>query len=73
MAKRILSYPFHLLSIAAGAAAAAVVLWKIAPSGAHPTAYLAGLFALASSVDLARRLGLEPADGPAARENRKAR
>ena len=65
---KVLKYPFHLLAILAGAAAVAVVLWRVEPSGAHVAAYMGGLMALLAAVDLARRLGLEPRDDPARRD-----
>ncbi|MBU1385211.1 MAG: hypothetical protein KKG14_06450 [Alphaproteobacteria bacterium] len=65
---KVLKYPFHLLAILTGAAAVAVVLWQVEPSGAHFAAYAGGLFALLAAVDLARRLGLEPKDDPARRD-----
>ena len=70
---RLLKYPFHLLAIVAGAAAVAVVLWRVEPSGMHFAAYMGGLIAILAAVDLARRLGLEPTDDPAAPHNRKTR
>jgi len=72
MARQILRHPLHLLAIAAGVAVVAVVLWRVEPSGAHVAAYGGGLLALLFAVDLARRLGLEPKDDPAAPQNRKA-
>jgi hypothetical protein len=69
----VLRYPFHLLAILAGAAAVAVVLWRVEPSGEHFAAQLGGLCAMLAAVDLARRLGLEPKDDPAAPHNRKTR
>ncbi|MBX9615896.1 MAG: hypothetical protein K2X25_09905 [Caulobacteraceae bacterium] len=69
----VLRYPFHLLAIVAGATAVAVVLWRVESSGAHFATYTGGLFALLAAVDLARRLGLEPKDDPAALHNRKTR
>jgi hypothetical protein len=69
----VLRYPFHLLAIMAGAAAVAIVLWRVEPSGEHFAAYLGGLAAMLAAVDLARRLGLEPKDDPAAPHNRKTR
>ena len=68
---KIFKYPMHLLAIVAGAAAVAVVLWRIEPSGAHFAAYLGGLMALLAAVALARRLGLEPSDDPARRDHRE--
>ncbi len=69
-----LNYPFHLLAIVAGAAAVAVVLWFVEPSGImHFAAYAGGLVALLSAVDLARKLGLEPKDDPARRDRKEAR
>ena len=63
-------YPWHLVAIAAGMAAVVVVLWKIDPSGQHFAAYVGLLIAMLASVDLARRLGLEPPDDPARPKNR---
>ena len=68
---RALRYPLHLVAIAAGAAAIAIVLWRVEPSGAHFAAYGGGLVALLAAVDLARRLGLEPKDDPARPGHRK--
>ncbi len=62
---KILKHPFHMLAIAAGAISIAVVLWKVEPTGRHVVAYVGGLMALWAAVDLARRLGLEPAGDPA--------
>lgn len=62
---KILKHPFHLLLIAVGAISIAVVLWRVEPTGQHVAAYVGGLVALWAAVDLARRLGLEPAGDPA--------
>jgi len=70
---RLLNFPFHLLAILAGAAAVAVVLWRIEPSGAHFAATTGGLVALLASVDLARRLGLEPKDDRARRDHKQVK
>jgi hypothetical protein len=63
-------YPFHLIAIAAGAAAVAVVLWKVDHSGQHFAAYTGAMVAMLAAVDLARRLGLEPKNDPARPKNR---
>jgi hypothetical protein len=68
---RAFSYPFHLIVIVAGAAAVAAVLWGVEPSGAHFASYGGGLVALLATVDLARKLGLEPKDDPARRDRRE--
>jgi len=65
---KVFNFPFHLLAILTGAAAVAVVLWRVEPSGAHFAAYAGGLVALLAAVDLARKLGLEPKDDPARRD-----
>jgi len=64
------AYPFHLLVIVAAAATVALILWGLAPSGAHFAAYAGGVGLLAA-VDLARRLGLEPKNDPARRDRRE--
>jgi hypothetical protein len=69
---KLFRYPFHLLAIVAGAAAVAVILWRVEPSGEHLVAYASGLVALLAAVDLARRLGFEPKDDPARRDRREA-
>ena len=69
---KVLKYPFHLLAIVAGAAAVAVVLWRVDASGANIAAYTGGLVALLAAVDLARRLGLEPKDDQARPDRREA-
>ncbi|NSX32689.1 hypothetical protein HTK96_04815 [Brevundimonas vesicularis] len=58
-------HPFHLIAIAAGAGAVAVVLWKVDHSGQHFAAYTGVMVAMLAAVDLARRLGLEPKNDPA--------
>lgn len=67
----VLRYPMHLIAIVSGMAAVAVVLWQVDPSGRHFAAYIGGFVALSAAVDLARRLGLEPKDDPAAPHNQK--
>jgi hypothetical protein len=67
----VLRYPLHLIAIVAGMAAVAVVLWQVDPSGRHFAAYVGGIVALAAAIDLARRLGLEPKDDPAAPNNQQ--
>ena len=66
-----LRYPLHLISIVAGMGAVAVVLWQVDPSGRHFAAYIGGFVALSAAVDLARRLGLEPKDDPAAPQSQQ--
>lgn len=67
---RLLAYPIHVLAIVTAAAAAAVILWGLEPSGAYFAASAGGI-ALLAAVDLARRLGLEPKDDPARRDRRE--
>ena len=66
---KLLAHPLHLIAIVAGAAAVAIVLWQVDPSGRHVAAYTGGLVSLTAAVDLARRLGLEPKNDPAAPHN----
>ncbi len=68
---KVLKHPFHLLAILAGAGAVAVVLWRVDPSGGHFAAYTGVMVAFLASVDLARRLGLEPKDDPAHPDRRE--
>ena len=68
----VLRYPFHLIAIVAGAAAVAMVLWRVDAAGAHIAAYTGGMVAFLSAIDLARRLGLEPKDDPVGRPRRGA-
>ncbi|WP_282009470.1 hypothetical protein [Brevundimonas aveniformis] len=62
-----LRHPLHLLAIAAGMVGFAVAYWT-----AKGDTLLVGALGLAfmSAIDLARRLGLEPPDDPAAPRNR---
>ncbi len=68
---KVFNFPFHLLAVVAGAAAVAIVLWRVEPSGAHFAAYAGSLVALLTAVDLARKLGLEPKDDPARPDRRE--
>ena len=66
--KRALAHPLHLIAILGGLIAFAVGFWTAQAD--HLLILPLGL-AFMSAVDLARRLGLEPRDDPAAPHNRK--
>ena len=62
-----LRHPLHLIAICAGLIGVAVTYW----TGQADSLVVAALgLAFLSAIDLARRLGLEPANDPAAPHNR---
>lgn len=65
--KGLRAHPLHLTAIVLGLAGCAVAYW----TGQGDSVVVAALgLAFVTAVDLARRLGLEPADDPAAPHNR---
>lgn len=68
-----LRHPLHLLAILCGVTSVAVLLWGFVSPSMEFVARMGGLVALVAAVDLARRLGLEPSNDPAAPHNRKVR
>ena len=67
MSRRVLEHPLHLAAIIAGLVGVAVAYW----TGQDDSLVVAALgLAFLSAVDLARRLGLEPPNDPAAPNNR---
>lgn len=62
-----LRHPLHLMAILAGLVGVAAAYWTAQDDGLVVAAL--GL-AFLSAIDLARRLGLEPANDPAAPHNR---
>ena len=66
-----LNHPLHLTGIFLGLAGAALAFWRQDLIGSHFPVLMAGGLAFWCAVDLARRLGLEPSDDPAAPHNQQ--
>lgn len=66
-----LKHPLHLIGIALGLVGAAATFWRQDLIGGYFPILMAGGLAFWCAVDLARRLGLEPPEDPAAPHNQQ--
>lgn len=67
MRTRLIRHPLHLVAIAAGLVGTAVAFWTAQSEGVVTVPLM---IAFGTAISLARRLGLEPPNDPAAPHNR---